>query len=314
MYNPDCFEQILGFGNAGHALAFNYITMDAMGINYSVLTKLGFLREKSIGSTVECSGCGMSVPVLPRTQDGGVVLYADCMECGIYQLSPLECKHWLVDFSPLLNAARTAMRCSGSSTELVPDALWSLGRAALAGQSREVFACAGINTVHNKEILAQLPLGKTQILLIIGNAPRPEKLGGFSPDRVFLFSDLAHLDGETICIDASHIESQLGILPVLDAPAVKPPGKNSKIGDLVIKLKDEIRQYMRGNYSAVMQAERSNRDFDFPELKQSDLARMFSVERVYIKRAMEADMELRTLFAAANNRNSTMAYGHKAKY
>ena len=71
---------------------------------------------------------------------------------------------------------------------------------------------------------------------------------------------------------------------------------------------------MKGNYSALLQAERSNTDYEFPELKQSDLAVMFDVPRVYIKRAMDQDLELRTLFDAANNRNSTMAYASKARF
>lgn len=314
MCNHDCFETLLGFGNAGEAMRLNHRTLDIMGIDPALGMQIGLLTETSIGSTVECAGCEAYIPVQPRQTGDGIALFADCPECGVYRLSTLECKLWQVDFSPLLEAARTALCCSGKVSELIPGSLWNLGRSALAGQSREVFACAGINTVRNKEILPQLPLGKTQILLVIGNAPRPEKLGAFSPDRVFLFADMAYFDGEKICFDVSGIQSQLGILPALDAPAAQAPGRNSKIGDLTIKLKTELRQYMLGNYSAVMQSERGNREFDFPELKQSDLARMLNVPRVYIKRAIEADLELKTLFASANNRNSTMAYGHKAKF
>lgn len=41
---------------------------------------------------------------------------------------------------------------------------------------------------------------------------------------------------------------------------------------------------------------------------------MLGVERVCIKRAPDADLELKTPFASANNRNSTLACGHKANF
>ena len=94
----------------------------------------------------------------------------------------------------------------------------------------------------------------------------------------------------------------------------KKPGKNSKVGDLAVKLKQTLREHMKGVYSAMLQAERSNTDYVFPELRQSDLAKMYNVPRVYIKRAVDNDLELRTLLESANNRDSTMAYGARARF
>ncbi len=260
MYSPNFFEQFLGFGSVAELLSFSVSELDAMGLDPAPLASLGLLTETRIGSSVECAGCGFSVPVSPRTVDDGIALCADCPACGVYRLSPLETKRYQMDFSPLLAT------------------------------------------------------GKTPLLLVLGSAPRPENLGTFSPDRVFLFSDLTVIADGKIHFDASIIQAQLGTLPALAEPARKTVGRNSKIGDLIIKLKAELREYMRGNYSAVMQAERHNRMYDFPEIKQSDLARMLGVERVYIKRALDTDLELKTLFASANNRNSTLAYGHRANF
>jgi hypothetical protein len=178
----------------------------------------------------------------------------------------------------------------------------------------ELFACAGINSYHNDEIMKHLPEGKTPILLIFGDKIFLHKLGKFSADRVFKFSHLARMEEGKIIFDASHIHAQVGTLTALEESPAKSPGKNSKIGNLIIRLKQELREYMKGNYSALLQAERSNTDYEFPELKQSDLAVMLDVPRVYIKRAMDQDLELRTLFDAANNRNSTMAYASKARF
>ena len=64
----------------------------------------------------------------------------------------------------------------------------------------------------------------------------------------------------------------------------------------------------------MLQAERCNKDYVFPELRQSDLAKMYDVPRVYIKRAVDNDLELRTLLESANHRDSTMAYGARARF
>ena len=252
--------------------------------------------------------------MVARERKTGIVLYGDCHECGLYELEPEEQVLWRIDYTPLFEAARKSLACTGEITELVPFALWSLGRAPIAGQSREIFACAGINTDRNAEIMPHLPEGKTPILLILGNAPIPEKLGSFSSDRVFNFSHLARVENGEIVFDSSHILSQIATLPALEPPPEKAPGKNSKIGDLAIKLKQTLREHMKGVYSAILQAERSNTDYVFPELRQSDLAKMYNVPRVYIKRAVDSDLELRTLLESANNRDSTMAYGSRARF
>lgn len=313
MSNSDCFEQFLGFGNIAEALAFNYRELDGMGLDAAPLLRLGLLVETRIGSSVECAGCGVSVPVSPRTQDDGIKLLADCPECGVYQLSPLESKLWKVNFIPLFEAARKSLRCSGKLTELIPNALWSLGRSALAGQSREVFISAGINTMRNNKILAKLPEGKTPLLLILGDAPYPEKLGAFSSDRVFLISDIVSFEDEKISFDVSAIQVQLGMLPALEEPTPKAIGKNSKIGDLIIKLKDELRQYMRGVYSAMDQAERSGNDYKFVGIKQNELAAAIGSTPVAVTRAMKKDMELKALFDAANNPRTAFTYGRKTR-
>ena len=311
MCNRDSFETLLGFGNAGESLRFEWRTLEAMGIAPELPTRLGLFREVGIGSTVECRACERHVPVLPRETNGGVELFADCPECGVFPLMPFEQKFWQLDYTPLLEAARMSLRCSGAMSEPVSDALWNLGRAALAGQSRSVFVCAGINSVKNAEIRSHLPPGRTPVLLVIGDLPRPGKLDGFPADNIFQISTLAAIEDGEIKIDVAAISSQLGI-PIPAEPAPRPPRKNSIIGDLIVKLKTELRQYMLGNYSAYLQAERSNREYELPQLRQIDLAVMFKVDKSYITRAMAKDRELKILFESAGSLKATLAYGSKA--
>ena len=314
MCNRTSFDILLDFGSVAEMFLLDCFDLDSLHLNREELASVGLLRKQPIGKTVRCRDCDSSIPVVARKRGNGIVLYGDCRECGVYELLPEEQVLWRIDFTPLFEATRKSLSCMGEIAEIVPNALWSLGRAPLAGQSREIFACAGINTDRNAEIIQHLPEGKTPILLILGNAPRPEKLGSFSSDRVFNFSHLARLENGEIVFDSSHILRQIAALPALEPPTAKAPGKNSKIGDLAVKLKQTLREHMKGVYSAMLQAERSNSDYVFPELRQSDLARMFDVPRVYIKRAVDSDLELRTLLESANSRASTMAYGAKARF
>ena len=314
MCNRTSFEILLDFGSVAEEFLLDCYDLSSLRMNPEELTAVGLLRKQPIGNRVRCQYCDHTIPVVARETKNGVVLYGDCHECGLNELEPEEQVLWRIDYTPLFEAARKSLGCSGEIAEIVPTALWSLGRAPIAGQSREIFACAGINTYRNPEIMPHIPDGKTPILLILGNAPIPEKLGSFSSDRVFNFSHLARLENKEIVFDSSHIRSQIAALPALEPPPAKAPGKNSKIGDLAVKLKQTLREHMKGVYSAMLQAERSNTDYVFPELRQSDLAKMYNVPRVYIKRAIDNDLELRTLLESANNRDSTMAYGAKARF
>ena len=314
MCNRTSFDILLDFGSLAGEFLLDWSDIDTLQMNQEELVSARLLRKRTIGSTVRCRGCDSSIPVVARERGNGIVLYGDCRECGFYELLPEEQVLWKIDYTPLFEVARKALSCSGEIAEIVPNALWNLGRAPLAGQSREIFACAGINTDRNEEIIRHLPDGKTPILLVLGNSAKPEKLGSFSSDRVFKFSHLASLEAGRIVFDKSHILSQIKTISALEPPPVKAPGKNSKIADLAVKLKQTLKEHMKGVYSAMLQAERCNKDYVFPELRQSDLAKMYDVPRVYIKRAIDNDLELRTLLESANHRDSTMAYGARARF
>ena len=314
MCSRTSFDILLDFGSVAEVFLLDCFDLESLHLNPDELASVGLLRKRPIGKTVRCRDCDSTIPVMAREMGNGIALYGDCRECGIYKLLPAEQVLWQIDFTPLFEGARKSLSCAGEIAEIVPAALWSLGRAPIAGQSREIYACAGINSDRNTEIIQHLPEGKTPILLILGNAPIPEKLGSFSADRVFRFSHLARLENEEIVFDCSHILSHVAMLPALEPPPAKVPGKNSRIGDLAVKLKQTLREHMKGVYSAILQSEMSNTDYVFPELRQSDLAKMYNVPRVYIKRAIDNDLELRTLFESANNRSSTMAYGARVRF
>ena len=110
------------------------------------------------------------------------------------------------------------------------------------------------------------------------------------------------------------------LLPVRVQGAEAPPeiagairyADKWKIGDVIIKLKAELRQFMCGVYSEFSQAERSGKDPRFAGIRQNELAAAANVSSVMVNRALKKDMELKALFDAANNPGAAYAYGRRA--
>ena len=312
MCNRTSFDILLDFGSVAEEFVLDCYDLSSLHMNPNELASVGLLRKQPVGKNVRCQYCDNIIPVVALEKKNGIVLYGRCPECGLNELEPSELFHWKIDYTPLFEAARKSLACSGEITEIVPFALWSLGRAPLAGQSREIFACAGINTYRNPEIMPHIPNGKTPILLILGNAPIPEKLGSFSSDRVFNFSHLARLENGEIIFDPTHIQTNAGCSALTEDPPKKVSGRNSMIGDVIIKLKAELRQFMQGVYSDFERAEKSGREPVFDGIKQNQLAVLVGVTPVIVNRALKKDMELKALFDTANNPRTAYAYGRKA--
>ena len=118
-------------------------------------------------------------------------------------------------------------------------------------------------------------------------------------------------DGK-IVFETSCLHSQ-GMTPTVSGTSSRKlsSGKNSKIGDVIIKLKAELRQFMCGVYSEFSQAERSGKEPLFAGIRQNELAAAANVSSVMVNRALKKDMELKALFDAANNPGAAYAYGRR---
>lgn len=312
MCNSASFESLLGFGNVAGAVYLDWYELDSHHINLEELVPAGLLKKVPVDNTIRCRGCNEFIHVSPRMDSDGIKLYGDCWKCGIYELFEEETIRWRIDYSPIFAAVRKQLSCCGGITELLSGVLWNLGRAPVCGQSREVFVCAAINSSWNQEIMQHLPDGKTPILLVLGKDPAPEKLGSFSTDRVFNISHMTSLENGHIVFDSTHIQRQVETISAIKVPQKKTHGRNCMIGDAAIKIKTELRQFMQGVYSDFEQAEKSGRESVFQGIKQSQLAELAGVTPVIVSRALKKDMELKTLFDAANNPRTAYSYGRKA--
>ena len=311
--SPTSFEMVLTYGGCVGPILLDWYKLDSHHVNPDELAPVGLLKKKPVGEVIRCRGCHDFIRMIPLEDDDGINLYGDCQECGLYELFEEEKFQWQVDYSPIFEEARKMLSCGGSITEIVPDMLWNLGRAPICGQSREIYACSGINTRYNSKIISNLPQGKTPLLLVLGGNPKPENLGHFSPDRVFNFSHMTKLENGRIIFDPTHIQNNAGCAASADVPPKKASGRNSMIGDVIIKLKAELRQFMQGVYSDFEQAEKFGREPVFDGIKQNQLAVLAGVTPVIVNRALKKDMELKALFDTANNPRTAYAYGSKAQ-
>lgn len=309
MPNQDFFDNISTWGNLTEAMLLPHELAECG----DELKRLGLLVRTNLNGHVICPECGEMLPwTRLRNPDGNQSPLANCPDCGMFVPCEKDFQAWRVDFTPMLSAAAKYLKCSGQIKELLPSALWKLGRAPLAGQSREIFAGRALNHQRINEVAPGiLPSNNTAILLVVGNLPQLP-FGGFVEDRTFLLKDFCRLGEHEIVFDTAAMASILqGVLNAQPKKA-KSQGRHSRIGDLIIKLKAELRQYMVGIYGAIEQAESSGRDYDFRPLKQVELARMMNVDKYTITRALQTDLELKALFDAAGNRASVYAYGRKS--
>ena len=311
--SPTSFETLLNFGSSVGPIFLDWYLLDSHHVNPDELAPVGLLKKKPVDEIIRCRGCQDFIRVVPLEEEDGIKLYGDCHDCGLYELVEEEKFEWQVDYFPIFEEARKMLSCGGSIAEIVPDMLWNLGRAPICGQSREIYACSGINTRCNSKIIANLPQGKTPLLLVLGENPRPENLGHFSPDRVFNFSHMTKLENGRIVFDPTLIQNNAGCVASADVPLKKVTGRNSMIGDVIIKLKVELREFMRGVYSDFEQAEKSGREPVFDGIKQNQLAVLVGVTPVVVNRALKKDLELKALFDTANNPQTAYAYGRKAQ-
>ena len=116
------------------------------------LTVLGILRQAAPAAHVVCDGCDgghvervISIPY----PDGQTRFFIRCPENGRIEVTRNRLLQWSVDYTPLLAALAKALAVQGTLDEIVPNRIWSLGRASLAGKSKTVWAARGLACVSD---------------------------------------------------------------------------------------------------------------------------------------------------------------------
>ena len=311
MFNQLFFEYLMDSGNMTDSLLLSD-DLRPFG-ECSDIEKNGLLKRVNLDGHIVCPDCGTMLSwTMISNISGKRTPLSSCPDCGVFSPEDNAFYAWKVNHSYILSVIVKYLKCSGGIKEILPETFWLLGRAPIAGQSREIFVGRSLCSPEVAKVVSnELPANETALLFVFGDIPEIS-FKNLKKERIFALKEFCFFEEDNLILDSTAIRAQLQVAIESRPEKVKSSGRYSKMGDLIIKLKVELRQYMIGVYGAIEQAESIHHDYDFRPLKQVDLARMMGVEKYTISRAMQTDLELKTLFEAAGNRTSAYAYGRKA--
>ncbi|MBI9017337.1 MAG: hypothetical protein JEZ07_08775 [Phycisphaerae bacterium] len=270
-----------------------------------ILLNTGLFRQGPSSSSVECDSCdaGHIEEVIQKDYpDGKRRFFIPCPHCISVQIAPERLQQWIPDYQKAAELLYQSLDCKGSSQTILPNLLWNIGRAALAGQSRPVW----LARVINAEVRHYLPSGKQPLLFVI--FPQQYRVDNFDPDRIFQMSELTSLSDGQLRFDVDAVESQLGYLIATGQSACKAPRKDAKRASVIKAAKHELH-----NHILSMKSLLANSDDILPRFSQRDLARRLGESEPMISRILkEPDELLGILWKTVNDEYMIRQYRRKS--
>lgn len=265
------------------------------------LLDAGLLQETQPSRIVECDGCedGHVEEVQQvNYSDGKRRFFISCPECACVEVDPKRLRQWIPDYSKVAELLHKGLNCKGSIQAMVPQTLWNVGRAALAGQSRPVW----LARVIGDEIKQKLPTGKQPILFTI--FPQHSEVDCFEPDRTFQVSQLITIEEGQIYFDSDAVQKQLESILQQSFPQKKAKRRETR-ATTIDALKKEIRAEILSRKSALSQ----DWDVNLPAPEQKHFAKLLEVSPASIHRALnDNDKELKILWDVVNDPRQIMIF------
>lgn len=182
------------------------------------LVATGLVRETGAAASVVCDACDLGhvedVVFVDTPADAGVRAYIRCPENGRVRVPIDRLRQWEVDLSGIARAVARAL-AGGSAApgiaEIAPSRIWFLGKAHLAGRSRELFLARGIHLHDGAEALkkaSRLRASRTAVVFVPDAAPPPEIWGPAQPPVISL-STMLSLQPSGLVVDQAHVEAVL---------------------------------------------------------------------------------------------------------
>jgi len=276
-----------------------FVAEDLAGVPPQVLTRLtelGVLRPASTATHVICDACdGHHVEgVIPIKHPGGQTrFFIRCPENGRIEVPRERLLQWAVDYTPLLAALAKALSAQGQIAEVVPRRVWNLGRAALAGKSKPVWAARGLAWPDAGQIAAALPKGRSPILLFLGQAG-DDGLLDVPRESIIEMRTVMSMNDDLI-VDVQAVEHQVS--DVAAPPVTKKTKKQTQRDATVGALKRELHERILSLKSAIRSADDAYTPFDLPRVTQKQLAEAIGAKPPAVSRAItkSGDLELKIL-------------------
>ena len=271
----------------------------------SSLLDAGLLKEGQPSRAVECNGCDEG-----HVEEVQQIDYADgkrrffilCPECRSVEINPKRLKQWVPDYSKVAELLHQNLKCRGTIQTAIPQMLWNIGRAPLAGQSRPIWLARAIND----EVKQNLPTGKQPILFII--FPQQDRAECFDSDRTFQVSQLVFMEDGQLQFDIDAVKAQLGYVAETNTPAPKASRKDAKRAAAIKAAKKELHQHILSMKSLL-----ANTDQKLPHLTQKQLAERLKASETMVSNILtkEPDELLGILWQTANSPDMIRKYSRK---
>lgn len=249
------------------------------------LIEMGVLRQSATATHVVCDACGEHhvervVPI--KYPKGQTRFFISCPENGRVEVPRERLLEWAVDYTPLLAALASSLSTKGTPAEVVPGRVWNLGRAALAGKSKPVWAARGLAWPDARQIAQSIPKGRSPVLFHLGQTADDDLLG-IPRESIIELRTVVHLDGDLV-VDREAIEAQLADI---ESPPDKKQSKKRGAYDAAIgALKRELHERILSMKSAIRNADDTGESFDLPHVTQKELAEAIKVSESWVSRAI----------------------------
>ena len=292
------FNKFLQMGSVNGDAELDEEEIASLNWNIPLYRQLGLLAPASPPDEIYCETCDEMAKIYYFNGTAQAV----CPNCGIYTPPSCQINFWRVCYEPVVQSLYTGLGCTETTDPIIPNALWKLGRCGIAGQSRLVYVARGINNPRtNASIIGNLPNNRTFLLLVFGDLPQKNVCPDFEADRVFSINSLVSLGEDGLHTDTGPVRETLELLLKTAPPKVRGPGKNAKIGDVQIKIRDRLEAHIIGEYDRMATCERLDMQYEFKTLLQKDFVKMLQVNKVMVSRAINEDPYVRDLFRASQD-------------
>jgi len=275
------------------------------------LVGLGLVRQAATATHVVCDACAEG-----HVEEVDRIVYPEhvtrffitCPENGRVEVPRERLIQWTVDYLPLLTSLSLALSASAGIAEVSPSRVWNLGRVALVGKSRTIWAARGLAWPDAAQLADVLPKGRSPVIFFLGQPP-DEDLLQVPCESVIELRTVIGLCDKGIAVDVDGIERQL-VVEIAEVAKKKPKKRASRAATI-----DAIRQALREHLRAARDHAFNSRDRGLgsallPRPSQKQLAAQLNIHESSVSRAINdpSDKEIAILWKAADDLEQVMKF------
>lgn len=198
-----------------------------------ILTGGGLISRAENATTVICDACPDAhveeVTLIKSPEQSDVRAYIQCPQAGRVRVPLERLKEWKVDYTGIAGAVAHALELAGAVDEIIAGRVWSLGKATVAGRSRECFLARGLTWTDARSVIsscARLNAAGSPIVFVAGEVPCDEIWSGDAIPVVAL-GRIVTWNGSGLSIDRQLLEGIVStgrrkapVVPLVSFPAL----------------------------------------------------------------------------------------------